>query len=84
MSTDSVKMGRIPKKLKEKALRAVKKHQQKKTDEYTIILPDDACISLNQMAESLSSTSSTRNSSSTSTQQSSDNSPDIIIIPPGK
>jgi hypothetical protein len=86
MSMDSVKMGRIPKKVKEKALRNHLKRQKKsvnlqskdKKSQTTTISSDDYRNLSSQMTESTSS------GNSFNTQHSKDESPDIIVVSSGK
>jgi hypothetical protein len=97
MAMESVKMGRIPKKLKEKALRDYLKQQQEPNIEQSednqdteIFYDDDTetdTYSLsNDKRESISSLSSFSSSSSSSMniRNSIDSNQDIVIIPQGK
>jgi len=95
MAMENVKMGRIPKKVKEKALKNYQKYQQQQIED-----PHDAELfyddeiddfetdnySLSSIKrESISSSSSYSSSSTSSTnaRQSIDSNQDIVIIPQG-
>lgn len=90
---ESVKMGRIPKKLKEQAIRARREHQRRysqmdttevnKFYDNSLSDGDDDRSSSNQMTESIASQSSCYQRT-VPTQQSTDDSPDVIIIPHGR
>jgi hypothetical protein len=95
MAMESVKMGRIPKKLKEKALRDYLKQepnieQSEDNQDAEIFYDDDTetdTYSLsNDKRESISSLSSFSSSSSSSMniRNSIDSNQDIVIIPQGK
>jgi hypothetical protein len=93
MAMESVKMGRIPKKVKERALKDYHKYEEKKNQRLEDIYDDEIDdserddYSLSSMKrESLSSLSSFSSSSSSSVniRQSIDTNRDIVIIPPGK
>ncbi|CAF2851584.1 unnamed protein product [Rotaria sp. Silwood2] len=86
MSMDSVKMGRIPKKIKEKALRYHRNFQEKNTNheiedenmEVMILSPHSDWNSSNLMTKSISS-SSTRRSVNDNTQLSNERSPNMLV-----
>jgi hypothetical protein len=97
MAMENVKMGRIPKKVKEKALKNYQKYQQQQQiedphdaelfydDEIDDFETDNYSLS-NIKRESISSSSSYSSSSTSSTNagQSIDSNQDIVIIPQGK
>ncbi|CAF4546843.1 unnamed protein product, partial [Rotaria sp. Silwood2] len=86
MSMDSVKMGRIPKKIKEKALRYHRNFQERNTNheiedenmEVMILSPHSDWNSSNSMTKSISS-SSTRRSVNDNTQLSNERSPNMLV-----
>ncbi len=84
MAMESVKMGRIPKKVKEKALKHYQKHRKQNEDLYDN--DEDSEIDSFSLPsikrESVSSSSSS--SSSMNTQQSIDSNHEKIIIPQSK
>ncbi len=97
---ESVKMGRIPKKVKEKALKDYHKYQEKKCQQQIEDLHDAEVVFDNEIdsfepdnyslsgikRESVSSSSSYSSSSTSSMniQQSIDSNQEIVIIPKGK
>lgn len=100
MAMESVKMGRIPKKVKEKALRDYRKYRQKTCPEQvddlhdTELFYDDEIHDLETdnyslssiKRESISSTSSYSSSSTSSinNRQSIDSNHETVFVPPGK
>jgi hypothetical protein len=87
MAMESVKMGRIPKKVKEKALKNYQKYQKRKQLNEDIYDNDDNSVIDNFNLSSIkreSISSSSSSSSSMYTQQSIDSNQEIIIIPQSK
>jgi len=95
MAMENVKMGRIPKKVKEKALKNYQKYQQQIEDPHDAELYYDDDInefetdnySLSSIKRESISSSSSYSSSSTSSnnaRQSIDSNREIVIIPKGK
>ena len=85
MAMESVKMGRIPKKVKERALQNYQKYQDRKSEQTSDDIDDpeidDYSLSSTKR-ESISSSSSS--TSSMTTRQSIDSNQDIIVIPDSK
>ncbi len=86
MAMDSVKMGRIPKKVKEKALKNYQKYQKRKSQHEDTCYDDDDSEADNSSLSSIKreSISSSSSSSSMNTQQSIDSNHETVIIPQSK
>ena len=86
MAMESVKMGRIPKKVKERALQNYQKYQERKSQQQQeeICEDSDDPETDNYSLSSNKRESTSSSSSSMNTRQSIDSNPDIIIIPDSK
>lgn len=92
MAMESVKMGRIPKKVKEKALRNYQKYQERKSQQQTQIesLDNEEFVDSEIDNSSLSdvfresTSSSSSEHSNLNTHQSVDSNQEIVVIPPSK